>query len=186
MARKTGDWRKVAAILNGIGPRFQAARKVGLERLGLQAEGDLKRGMRSGAPGGKAYPANHPFTVAKKGSSKPMIHHGDLWNAITHKVLDDMHVGIGVMSSASGKDGVGLVNLALIHEFGIYIPVTPKMRGYLGHQGLHLKQSTRFIRIPARPTFGPTVEKYGKEWATLFVDTVMGKLFGDGGGGEGR
>lgn len=40
--------------------------------------------------------------------------------------------------------------LAGIHEYGCDIPVTPKMRAYLHHQGLHLKDSTTHIKIPER------------------------------------
>lgn len=41
-------------------------------------------------------------------------------------------------------------DLAKIHEYGTVIRVTDRMRGYLASQGLHLKQSTTFIRIPER------------------------------------
>lgn len=40
--------------------------------------------------------------------------------------------------------------LAGIHEYGCRIPVTPKMRAFLHHQGLHLKASTTEIVIPER------------------------------------
>lgn len=40
--------------------------------------------------------------------------------------------------------------LAGIHEYGCKIEVTDKMRAYLHSQGLHLKDSTKFITIPER------------------------------------
>lgn len=40
--------------------------------------------------------------------------------------------------------------LAGIHEYGCNIPVTPKMRAFLHAQGFHLKDSTKYIRIPER------------------------------------
>lgn len=40
--------------------------------------------------------------------------------------------------------------LAGIHEYGCEIPVTPKMRAFLHHQGLHLSPNTTVIRIPER------------------------------------
>lgn len=40
--------------------------------------------------------------------------------------------------------------LAGIHEYGCTITVTPKMRAYLHHHGLHLKASTMVIKIPER------------------------------------
>lgn len=40
--------------------------------------------------------------------------------------------------------------LAGIHEYGCKIEVTDKMRAYLHSQGLHLRNSTKFITIPER------------------------------------
>lgn len=40
--------------------------------------------------------------------------------------------------------------LAGIHEYGCNIPVTDKMRGWLGAHGLHLKKTTVEIHIPER------------------------------------
>lgn len=54
------------------------------------------------------------------------------------------------------KDGKviesGLTNAQLgsIHEFGATIKVTPKMRAYLHHIGVHLKPETTTITIPTR------------------------------------
>lgn len=40
--------------------------------------------------------------------------------------------------------------LAAIHEYGVQIRVTDKMRGYLASKGLYLKKTTSFINIPER------------------------------------
>lgn len=40
--------------------------------------------------------------------------------------------------------------IATVHEFGVEIKVTPKMRAYLHSQGLHLKKGTTVIKIPER------------------------------------
>lgn len=40
--------------------------------------------------------------------------------------------------------------MAGIHEWGVNIPVTEKMRAYLHSQGLHLKPTTTHIRVPER------------------------------------
>ena len=40
--------------------------------------------------------------------------------------------------------------LAGIHEYGLSIEVTPKMRAYLHGQGLHLNPNTTHIKIPER------------------------------------
>lgn len=50
----------------------------------------------------------------------------------------------------TGPTGTRNRNLAKIHEYGVNINVTDKMRGYLASQGLHLKASTTVIHIPER------------------------------------
>lgn len=40
--------------------------------------------------------------------------------------------------------------LAAIHEYGMKIKVTPKMRAWLNANGLHLKKETQYITIPER------------------------------------
>ena len=40
--------------------------------------------------------------------------------------------------------------LAGIHEYGLNIKVTPKMRAFLHSQGLHLRDDTEYIKIPER------------------------------------
>lgn len=58
---------------------------------------------------------------------------------------------IGQNASAQHPDS-GLTNaeLGAIHEFGATINVTPKMRAYLHHIGIHLKADTNTIVIPTR------------------------------------
>lgn len=51
---------------------------------------------------------------------------------------------IGYMSGGENQ------MIAAVHEFGVTIPVTDKMRGYLGAHGLHLKKTTTQIIIPER------------------------------------
>lgn len=53
-----------------------------------------------------------------------------------------MHVGV----LEDGQMGM----IASVQEYGIKITVTPKMRGFLAHKGLHLKKSTTHITIPER------------------------------------
>lgn len=40
--------------------------------------------------------------------------------------------------------------LASVHEYGCNIPVTDKMRAFLHSKGIHLKKSTKVIKIPER------------------------------------
>lgn len=65
------------------------------------------------------------------------------------KVLDELDrhiVQIGVF----GEDDSEMLMIARVHEFGVNIQVTDKMRGYLHHIGIHLRKDTQEIRIPER------------------------------------
>ena len=57
--------------------------------------------------------------------------------------MKDRNVKVGALQGDSAW-------LAGIHEYGCTIPVTPKMRAFLHHQGLHLKPDTTVIKIPER------------------------------------
>ena len=53
--------------------------------------------------------------------------------------------------------------LAAIHEYGCDITVTPKMRAFLHHQGLHLKPTTTVIRIPERSFLRSSHDEHADE-----------------------
>ena len=53
--------------------------------------------------------------------------------------------------------------LAAIHEYGCEITVTPKMRAFLHYQGLHLKDSTKIIKIPERAFLRRSHDEKGED-----------------------
>ena len=53
--------------------------------------------------------------------------------------------------------------LAAIHEYGCEITVTPKMRAFLHRQGLHLKDSTKVIKIPERAFLRRSHDEKGEQ-----------------------
>lgn len=74
---------------------------------------------------------------------------------VTTKVnkIPELQTGLKGMKGKSVKIGAFKGDhawLAGIHEYGVDIEVTPKMRAYLHTQGLHLKDSTTHIKIPER------------------------------------
>ena len=143
-----GGWDKLASILDP--KRMQATMSVTTKKAGVHAVSAVKKTIVEGSPGGNAFTANHPFTVAKKGSSKPLINDGDLVGSITHEDVGLNVVWVGVKKGSRSKDGGDLVDIAWVHEFGCSIRVTERMRVYLHSQGLHLKPATEYIRIPER------------------------------------
>lgn len=60
------------------------------------------------------------------------------------KKIDNKTIEAGVLQE--GKQAM----IAHVHEYGVDIKVTPKMRAYLHHIGIHLRGDTTHIRIPER------------------------------------
>lgn len=73
-----------------------------------------------------------------------------------HTEKDDLPKMLKAAQAINGrKVNVGVFTgehawLAAIHEYGCTIPVTPKMRAYLHHIGVHLSPTTTQIVIPER------------------------------------
>ena len=70
--------------------------------------------------------------------------------------------------------------LAGIHEWGCDIPVTDKMRGWLGAHGLHLNKNTTHIHIPERSFLRAGYDMHGKtvtkHAALLLADVAAGRI----------
>lgn len=56
-----------------------------------------------------------------------------------------------------------VARLAAIHEYGCEITVTPKMRAFLHYQGLHLKDTTKVIKIPERSFLRKSHDEKGEQ-----------------------
>lgn len=74
---------------------------------------------------------NALITQLWKGSSKPLIDRGDLFDAVTSLVKanpDGLEGGVGVLRQAKGGTGEPLVNVAKALHEGFVVNVTPKVR----------------------------------------------------------
>lgn len=76
------------------------------------------------------------------------------------KNLKDLH-GAQIVVGIQGEAGTNLAGeilssseelqkIAWVHEYGMDIEVTPKMRAWLHYNGIHLKKETTHIHIPER------------------------------------
>jgi len=83
----------------------------------LAAVKEMRATIQSGG-----FKANAPLTVALKGSSKPLVASGDLFQSISIEQINDDEIFVGVLRTEEGFD---LVNI--VHN-GAVIPVTPAMR----------------------------------------------------------
>jgi len=92
----------------------RAASKAGA-RVGQRFQRDARNAIRGGA-----YAPNSPVTVALKGSSKPLVDRGDLFQGLTYSQPDAMTVQLGVMRRAVGDQGI---NVALVLHEGATVNV---------------------------------------------------------------
>ena len=84
--KRFGDWDKAKAKL-AANPGL-AIRQATIKNALLLVR-EIKRGIRSQAPGGKAFVKLAESTIARKGSSKALIDTGFLVNSITQRILAD-------------------------------------------------------------------------------------------------
>lgn len=60
--------------------------------------------------------------------------------------LGRLQVEVGIL----GTEGSDILLIARVHEYGVKITVTPKMKAYFRYQGIFLKKTTTTINIPER------------------------------------
>lgn len=117
----TGLEKWVAAATNQARfKRFLDARM----RVATELNGKfIERAMRKTIQASDGLEANAPLTIHIKKSKKPLVATGELFKAITSRVINNYTVFVGVQRSD------GQFNIAkLVHE-GTEIAVTPEMRG---------------------------------------------------------
>jgi len=135
-----GDWAKIRHLLGGgLSQKIHAAVRRATLKSALLLVREIKKGIRSQAPGGHAFAPLSPITIDRKGSSKALIDTGFLINSITQVVLKDKAF-IGLLKTAVGPDGASRENIGAVMEYGATI-TQPN-----GHT----------IIIPPRPFMHPT------------------------------
>lgn len=176
-----GDWQKAARIVDTMGPRWEKAQQVAVEREAHF----LRRQMVQNLTGGGAL-AGKPFAPLGQGTlvvrafrgfggTKPLIVTGALRNSISVVKMPGGVVFVGVRRGAGVRGGKDRANIAEIHEFGasFQVRMTPKMRRFLatayrragvpfGRTGGGKGTGVLQIRIPARPFVGPVIDKFAQ------------------------
>lgn len=101
----------------------------------------------------------------------------DMLEELTSTVIE---VGIFGKDGERYEDGTPILLIANVNEFGLNISVTPEMRAYLHGQGLHLRNSTREIRIPERSYirsgFDDREKKFRKTANKLLEQVLMQEI----------
>lgn len=138
---------------------FPAWERKALKSAGWWMSKEIKKGIKSKAPGGKKYPAFMPakkrralegiFGRKEKRSYAPM---GALARAVGYQYFpSSSSVIVGWLSNSATK-------LGLIMEEGEVYPVTDEMRLAFAAAGVPIDSTTKIIDIPPRPTIGPMAE----------------------------
>ena len=170
-----GDWRIAKEV-------FQNAKLVkavedgmvdGLKKSAPVIQRNIKKGIRQGR---SEWPKLHPFTIAQKGSARPLIDKGSLMRAVKVDVESRKQLFIGIERGSRGSKGQDLALIANVHESGATIRVTEKMRGFLRAKGLFLRDRTKVIRIPARPFIEPAVNESVKEVKDLMIKSIRRRV----------
>lgn len=196
MAKRGGGRGKTSFTMKGLKRWKKALEASGYKRISsknIRKATELNGQMavhyvRKEIQSGKFKP-NAPLTIAIKKSKKPIVHKGDLFQAITSKLKDDYTVFVGVLKSDKRNTNI----LKIVHD-GARIKVTPKMRNMFnllfnitvlgappdkltgrakelfetGVKFYPLKKSTRIIRITprrflARGMANPELRRKAKE-----------------------
>lgn len=176
-----GDWQKAQRIVGTMGQKFKMASQRAMMQEAQFLRAEIVKGIREGAPGGKAFKELSHLTLAmRKGTgfkgTKPLIRRGELRGSVVVKT-EQGGAFVGVLKSARSKDGKSLVNIAEVHEYGagpFVVPITPKSRrfyhaamaraGYVPFRGKHpgTRVQVAIIKIPARPFLRPVFDKFAK------------------------
>ena len=171
---RTGDWKKLKNIMGEFDERLHRNAEKTLRRAGEELASDMKTRILDG----KDMKPLHGFTIAQKGSSKPLVDDGDMLGSIGVRFIEELAVFVGAhRKTEDGRDLVELHN----RENGTRVKVTPKMRAYLRARGFNLKKETTELFIPGRPFIKPAYEdfkdrKVAEKLALQMVeDTLEGK-----------
>jgi len=155
--KRFGDWDKAKRLLtNGFNQRLALAIRKATIKNAILLVREIKRGIRSQAPGGKHFAPLAQVTIDAKGSSKALIDTGFLINSITQHILED-GAFVGLLRTAEYAAGENLANVGAIMEYGATI----------NHP------SGAVIVIPPRPFLHPTMEKYREEVMENYRQAVM-------------
>lgn len=86
--------------------------------------------------------------------------------------LRDHQVEIGIFGDSD--EGNDMLMIASVHEYGCRIQVTPRMRAFLHHIGIHLRPETTYIDIPERSYIRGTIDAKQAQIDEMTKDLVIG------------
>ena len=131
-------------------------RKEALGKLGGHLRKEIRKGIKSKAPGGRPYKKTMP---AKRRRALDQAFGGEGKNR--YPILGRLHKAVGFQVDDYAENlKVGMLSqtatkLMQVHEFGKKRRVTPFIRRKFFQAGVGLSEKQKFLNIPKRPTFEP-------------------------------
>ena len=160
--KRFGDWDKAKAKLNGnLGMQLALAIKQATIKNVLLLVREIQKGIKSQAPGGKAFVKLSEHTIARRkgNSTKALIDTGFLVNSITQKIVGDTAF-VGLLRTTMHPNGESMINIGAVMEYGATIN--------------HPNGAT--IIIPPRPFLHPVMEQYKDEIEQNYREAVRSVL----------
>jgi len=155
-----GDWDLALKDLDDR--RFMRALKKEL-RYALRRIGERFVALSVKWIQGKKFAPNKPATIARKGTSTPLVEHGDLFRSITYDVrANELTLWVGVNRQEKNKKGDDLANIAaFLHEgYSIKVKSAGKADGVKA--------------VPARPFIrGPMESREFDDFAAKELDGAV-------------
>jgi hypothetical protein len=136
-----GEWRKATRRL----AQLEQLSRRNADKAVRRNASNLRDNMKEAIVDGKNLAPNAPLTMQVKGSSKPLVDHGDLLNSIDYMQIAPAVYWTGIPAFKKTKDGIGIADIATVHVFGATIK--PK-RG-------------RALALPATREAARLARKYG-------------------------
>lgn len=146
-----GPWEQALKGYLHLSENLQRALEREVRKMAVLLVREIKKGIVKGAPGGQTLAANKPSTIAKKGSSKPLIDDGLLLSSIVEVIKGD-RAFVGLLYTARNADGSSVANIGAVMEFGATITMP----------------NGTVVVIPPRPFLSPVMK--------LHVDTYLNNI----------
>ncbi len=166
-------------IMDEVGPflsqaaNFSKSLKSAGKSLGWFMQRKIKKGVRSGSPGGETFTERRPFEMRKAlgGGSAASKWYGQMTQAIGYQYKDG-RILIGWTSRTSAMYGRK-------QEFGYQTAVTDEIRKKFAIAGYPLRKSTKVILLPDRPFYEPMAGALEPEMGTYLHTKLLEYANGD-------
>ena len=146
----TGDWDKLIAMLEGAGSKAQAEIKKATDLNGRLLEATMVGHFEAQGPGWASLnPAYLAFKLRRGLSENILEASGTLLQNIRYHPGDWQSGFVGVLRGVTEANGVDVVNIAAVHEYG-----------------------TKDGKIPARPFVAPTQAECAQRVADNYQEAI--------------